>query len=191
MDKTEVTNAEYGDFVRETNHPPPTHWAGSKPSFGTERWPVVNVSIEDVNAFAQWRSKRDGVSYRLPTEEEWEYSARNGESDHLYPWGNDWKNKLAVLNETTPNDVGSHPDGANKWGVQDLIGNVWEWTSSKGSVYPGNDTEIHPSRQHWIAIRGGGYVTKTDDLDNPVTSCMRSFMDPVVKSPLLGFRLVR
>jgi formylglycine-generating enzyme required for sulfatase activity len=191
MDKTEVTNIEYGEFVRETKNSAPTHWPGPKPPAGLEHWPVVNVSFEDAKAFAEWRSKRDGVSYRLPTEEEWEYAARNGDRSDLYPWGNEWRDKLAVLNETTPNAVGSHPDGANKWGVQDLIGNVWEWTASKVSAYPGNGTPIPTSTQGWITIRGGGYITKTSDKDNPVSSCLRSFMTPENRNPLLGFRLVR
>ena len=191
MDKTEVTNAEYGEFVRDTNYFPPTHWTGPSPPSGLELWPVVNVSFEDANAFAKWRSKRDGVSYRLPTEEEWEYAARNGEKNELYPWGNEWKDQRAVLNDTTPSQVGSHPNGANQWGVQDLIGNVWEWTSSRVSVYPGNESEIPSSMQTWIAIRGGGYITKTDDKTRPVSSCMREFITPENKNPLLGFRLVR
>src|ERR1041385_1514472 len=138
MDRTEVNNTEYADFVRETNHAAPSHWIGHKPPFGQAQWPVVNVSFDDATAFAAWRSKRDGVSYRLPTEAEWEYAARNGERGDLYPWGPDWQEKAAVLKDATPAAVGSRPAGKNKWGVFDLIGNVWEWTGSKASVYPGN-----------------------------------------------------
>ena len=191
VDKTEVTNAEYADFVRETNHSPPSHWNGTKPSFGQELWPVVNVSFEDANAFASWRSKRDGVSYRLPTEAEWEYAARNGESNDLYPWGRDWKEKQAVLKEATPSTVGTHPAGNSRWGVADLLGNVWEWTSSKVSAYPGNPVTIPTSTQDWIAIRGGSYASDPADKDNPVSSCMRTFVPPSTKTTLLGFRLVR
>ena len=191
MDKTEVTNVEYSDFVRETNHAPPAHWAGPKPPFGQELWPVVNVSVDDVNAFAGWRSKRDGVGYRLPTEEEWEYAARNGEKSDLYPWGKDWQDKLAVLKEATPSPVGSRPAGKNRWGVLDLIGNVWEWTSSKVSAYPGNPVKIPASTQEWVTIRGGCYVSDPENKDNPVSSCMRQFVPPTTKTPLLGFRLVR
>src|SRR6185436_938593 len=90
MDKTEVTNAEYGQFVKQTNHVAPEHWGSVKPPLGQELLPVANVSYEDALEFAAWRSKRDGVTYRLPTEEEWEYAARNGEKDNLYPWGNTW-----------------------------------------------------------------------------------------------------
>jgi serine/threonine protein kinase/formylglycine-generating enzyme required for sulfatase activity len=189
IDKTEATNAEYAEFVRETNHVPPSHWNGTKPPFGQELWPVVNVSFEDANAYAKWRSK-GGVTYRLPTEAEWEYTARNGDKE-LYPWGKEWKDKVAVVDETLPAAVGSHPGGNNKWGVSDLIGNVWEWTSSKVSAYPGNSTPIPTSTQEWITIRGAAYVSKTADKDNPVTSCMRTFVPPASKNPLLGFRLVR
>jgi len=191
MDRTEVTNSEYADFVRETNHAPPSHWAASKPPFGQEQWPVVNVSYNDVNAFAAWRSKRDRVIYRLPSEDEWEYAARNGERADLYPWGPDWKENVAVLKEATPAPVGSRTEGKNRWGVADLIGNVWEWTASKAAVYPGNSAEVPNEVQEWIAIRGGCYVSDPGRSDKPVTACMRDFVPPSTKNTLLGFRLVR
>jgi formylglycine-generating enzyme required for sulfatase activity len=191
MDKTEVTNKEYAEFVRDTHHAPPSDWNGTKPPYGTELWPVLNVSIDDVNAFAAWRSKRDGVTYRLPTEEEWEYAARNGEGNDLYPWGNTWKDNQAVLREATPTKVGSHPEGNNKWGVSDLIGNVWEWTSTKTNAYPGNRTPIPTALKNWNVIRGGGFDRDPSDRDNPVSSCIRTFVSPESKIPQLGFRLVR
>jgi serine/threonine-protein kinase len=191
MDRTEVSNTEYADFVRETNHAAPTHWIGNKPPFGQELWPVVNVSFDDATAFAAWRSKRDGVSYRLPTEEEWEYAARNGEQSDLYPWGSDWKDKAAVLKDATPAAVGSRAEGKNKWGVFDLIGNVWEWTSSKASVYPGNPAKVPATIEDWVTIRGGCYVSDPAKSDAPVSSCLREFVPPSTKTTLLGFRLVR
>jgi len=191
MDRTEVTNTEYAEFVRETNHSAPAHWISNKPAFGQEMWPVVNVSFDDALSFAAWRSKRDGVSYRLPTEQEWEYAARNGEQSDLYPWGPDWKDKAAVVKDATPAAVGSRPEGKNKWGVFDLIGNVWEWTSSKVSVYPGNPTKIPASAEDWVTIRGGCYVSDPAKTDAPVTACLREFVPPTTKTTLLGFRLVR
>ncbi len=191
MDRTEVSNTEYADFVRETNHTPPAHWIGNKPPFGQENWPVVNVTFADANAFAAWRSKRDGATYRLPTEEEWEYAARNGERADLYPWGPDWKDGVAVLKDATPSAVGSRVDGKNRWGVYDLIGNVWEWTSAKASVYPGNTAQVPRSMVEWITIRGGCYVSDPKNPETPITSCFRDFVPPTTKTTLLGFRLVR
>jgi formylglycine-generating enzyme required for sulfatase activity len=191
MDRTEVTNSEYADFVAATKRPAPSHWVNNKPSFGQEQWPVVNVSFDDAVAFAAWRSKRDGVTYRLPTEEEWEYAARNGQRGDLYPWGPDWVVGLAVLKESTPAAVGSRPGGANQWGVTDLIGNVWEWTASKVSVYPGNTTVVPSNQQELITIRGGCYVSDPANPEVPVTACLREFVQPSTKNTLLGFRLVR
>jgi serine/threonine protein kinase len=191
MDRTEVSNTEYADFVRETNHAAPSHWIGNKPPFGQEQWPVVNVSYDDAVAFAVWRSKRDAVSYRLPNENEWEYAARNGERSDLYPWGSDWQDKAAVLKDATPSAVGSRPAGKNRWGVFDLIGNVWEWTASKASVYPGNRAQVPHSMEDWVTIRGGCYVSDPTKADAPVSACLREFVPPSTKTTLLGFRLVR
>ena len=191
MDRTEVTNNEYADFVAATNRPAPTHWVNNRPVFGQEQWPVVNVSFEDAVAYARWRSKRDGVSYRLPTEQEWEYAARNGERADLYPWGSEWVPGLAVLKESTPAAVGSRPAGSNRWGVVDLIGNAWEWTSSKVSVYPGNRTVVPGDKQDLITIRGGCYVSDPANPDTPVSASLREFVPATTKNTLLGFRLVR
>jgi formylglycine-generating enzyme required for sulfatase activity len=191
MDRTEVTNNEYAEFVAAAKHPAPSHWVNNRPVFGQEQWPVVNVSFEDALAFAAWRSKRDGVKYRLPTEEEWEYAARNGPRADLYPWGKDWVVGLAVLKEATPSAVGSRPGGANQWGVTDLIGNVWEWTASKVSVYPGNTTVIPSNQQDLVTIRGGCYASDPANPDVPVSSALRQFIAPTTKTTLVGFRLVR
>jgi eukaryotic-like serine/threonine-protein kinase len=191
MDRTEVSNTEYAEFVNDSKHAAPRHWSGTNPPFGQELWPVVNVSFDDATAFAAWRSKRDGVSYRLPTEEEWEYAARNGERGDLYPWGPDLKNNVAVLKEVSPAAINSRPGGKNKWGVVDLIGNVWEWTSSRMYAYPGNQTKIPDSTKDWVSIRGGGFVSDPANSDKPVSSCMREFVPPSTKLSQLGFRLVR
>jgi formylglycine-generating enzyme required for sulfatase activity/serine/threonine protein kinase len=192
MDKTEVTNAEYADFVRETRYAPPANWPNGKPAFGQELWPVVNVSVEDAKAFAAWRSKRDKVTYRLPTEQEWEYAARNGAEDSLYPWGNTWLDGRAVVKEGFPKAVGSAPEGKTKSGIEDMIGNVWEWTSTEFTMYPGNtEAEFPPQYKGWVVKRGGSFLSDPNDKDNPITATYRDFAPASLKHPTIGFRLVR
>ncbi|HEU5238533.1 MAG TPA: bifunctional serine/threonine-protein kinase/formylglycine-generating enzyme family protein, partial [Pyrinomonadaceae bacterium] len=190
MDKNEVTNAEYGQFIRQTNHAPPEQWGSIKPPIGQESLPVNNVSYDDAVAFAEWRSKRDGVKYRLPTEEEWEYAARNGDKDNLYPWGNTWQAGRAATLESgvgREQPVGTYPLGADRWGVQDLMGNVWEWTSSKASVYQGNQLQLPAQYKDWIVVRGGSYSSQS----NKISATMRDWFAPNYKNQVLGFRLVK
>jgi formylglycine-generating enzyme required for sulfatase activity/serine/threonine protein kinase len=190
MDRTEVTNAEYADYIRDTNYEVPSHWVRGQPLPGQETWPVVNVSHKDAEAFANWRSKRDGVTYRLPTEEEWEFAARNGGEFISYPWGNTWLDRRAVVREASPRPVGTYPDGKNRWGVVDLIGNAWEWTSSKASVYSGA-AQIPDANKHWAVIRGGSYASDPADRLIPVSATYRDWFDPTLRHPNFGFRLVR
>jgi formylglycine-generating enzyme required for sulfatase activity/serine/threonine protein kinase len=190
MDRTEVTNAEYAEFVHETNYEPPSHWVGGEPLTGKERWPVVNVSPRDAEAFAAWRSKRDRVTYRLPTEEEWEFAARNGGEFKSYPWGDIWEDRRAVVKESSPRPVGTYPDGKDRWGVVDLIGNVWEWTSSKASVYTGA-AEIPPANRNWVIARGGSYASDPNDKQIPISATYRDWFEPTLRHENFGFRLVR
>src|SRR5438876_1173238 len=200
MDRTEVTNAEYADFVQQTGYSPPEGWSAKKPSAGRENWPVTNVSLDDAEKFAVWRSARDGVRYRLPKEEEWEYTARGGSENRLYPWGNNWCDDCANLgtgkgeNVDHAEPVGSHPQGANRWGVLDLIGNVWECTSSPATFYDG--TPVAEDQRGLFVARGGSHqslypqeVSKRGGKEFPATS--RKWVSRDTKSHTLGFRLVR
>ena len=192
MSATEVTNGEYLEFVREAGHPAPPYWPNGKPIFGQELWPVVYVSVEDAKAYATWRSKRENANYRLPTEEEWEYAARGGDQNNLYPWGSTWGDGKAVVKQDFPKAVGSMTEGKNRWGISDLIGNVWEWTSTSIELYPGN-TEAQFSSQYkgWIVKRGGSFISDPQDKQNPITSTYRDFAPAATKNPTIGFRLVR
>ena len=191
MDRAEVTNAEYFAFVSETSYRPvPAHWVNERPVAGKERVPVRFINIEDITAFAAWRSKRDGVTYRLPTEAEWEYAARNGEKDELYPWGNAFETKCAVVDRdsTEPETVGA-TSCPNDWGVIDLIGNVWEWTGSKASLYPGSKGTMRETKEPRYMIRGGAAFTKSVG-EFGITSTFRQDVDASKRDMELGFRLV-
>jgi formylglycine-generating enzyme required for sulfatase activity/serine/threonine protein kinase len=190
MDRTEVTNAEYADFVRDMSYEVPSHWVRGRPLPGQEKWPVVNVSPKDAEAFAAWRSKRDGVTYRLPTEEEWEFAARSGGEYKSYPWGDTWQDKRAVVKEAAPQEVGTYPDGKDRWGVVDLIGNAWEWTSSKASIYNGV-AEIPAATKEWVVARGGSYASDPKDRQITVSATYRDWFPPTTRHQNFGFRLVR
>jgi eukaryotic-like serine/threonine-protein kinase len=197
MDRTEVTNAEFLEFMTASSYKPSTtekflaHWENGKPIAGDEKMPVRYVNIEDIKSFAEWRSKRDHVEYRLPTEQEWEYAARNGSKDDLYPWGNKFESRCAVVDQPTNNPV---PVGSkscpNDWGVQDLIGNVFEWTGSEPSLYPGSTGEILPLTEPYRMLRGGGAIYKSNG-PNAITSTFRIEVPASRRSAELGFRLVR
>jgi serine/threonine protein kinase/formylglycine-generating enzyme required for sulfatase activity len=190
MEKFEVTNAEYGQFIKQTNYPPPDGWKDAKPPAGRESFPAANVTYDDAVAFARWRSKSDGVTYRLPTEQEWEYAARNGELNNLYPWGDTWQSGHAVRPEeynlrSREQPVGRRPLSANRWGVQDLIGNVREWTSSRASFYKGSPRKLPAEFHDWIVMRGGSFETTSP------SGTVRDWRTPDYKGPDTGFRLVK
>jgi formylglycine-generating enzyme required for sulfatase activity len=193
IDRTEVTNAEYAEFVKETGHsaPPGGDWSGNSPAPGMERLPVVNVSFDDAKEFAAWRSRRDGVTYRLPTEEEWEFAARGGDSSRTFPWGAEWAQGHANLAGAGAAPVGSYALGRTPQGLDDMIGNVWEWTASEASMYKGNDrTALAPADRGKMVVRGGSFKSRPDG-DEPVTVSARRWFAREFRDPVLGFRLVR
>jgi len=195
--KTEVTNAEYLEFVNAMKRVPPKNWAANgRPILGTEMRPVTYVSLEDANAYAHWLSQRDGGTYRLPTEQEWEYVARNGSKENLYPWGDDWVDGNAVVGkaDSEPADVGSKPQGKNIWGVMDLIGNVYELTTSEYYRYPGSEGKVNVDKaleqklKGQIIVRGGSAY---DDPAKKISATYRSFIPRDGKDKVIGFRIVK
>ncbi len=194
ISKTEVTNAQYLEFVTAKGHVVPKHWVNGQPIQGTEQKPVSFVSLDDAIAFAKWRSQVDGGTYRLPTEQEWEYVARNGSKQNLYPWGDDWIDGNAIMgrSDSEPANVGSKPQGANTWGVLDLIGNVYEWTSTEFYRYPGSEGKVAVVEKELkgrIIARGGS--VDEDPAKQKITSTWRAFVPRDTKNKVLGFRLVK
>lgn len=132
MDRNLVTNAEFQKFLQATRYrPADAHnflkdWDTGKIPAGAENRPVTWVSIEDARAYAAWAGKR------LPHEWEWQYAAQ-GTDSRLYPWGNTDDPSFMPAQDTgrtrkLPDPVGAHPQGASPFGVQDMVGDVWQWT---------------------------------------------------------------
>ncbi len=141
-----VTNEEYFQFAKETGYPWPEHWSRDllrwfdRPFLEKYRHhPVTNVSFKDATAFCAWRGGR------LPTNEEWEYTAR-GDACFVYPWGNEFDPRRcngteAGLARTTR--VDEHPNGVSPAGCYDMAGNVHEW--------------IAPDAEGRHFVRGGSF----------------------------------
>lgn len=170
VDRYPITNQEYKQFVDETGHPVPHYdvswcdtsgynWDPETQSFpdGKADHPVVLVTWQDALAYARWAGKR------LPSEAEWELAAR-GPEGRIWPWGNKSapgksNTREAGVGATTP--VHRHvPEGASPEGVADLIGNVWEWTSSLFRRYPydAHDGRETLSTNGWRVLRGGSWL---------------------------------
>jgi len=172
----------------------------------TDAHPVVHVSWNDAQAYCKWLSQKEGKTYRLPTEAEWEYSCRAG-STTTYQCGNDPEGLAQVGNvadassrkqlnvPTIAADDGSvftAPVGkyqANAWGLHDLHGNVHEWcVDGYGDYPPGTVTNpAGPSEASHRVIRGGSWSS----LPQGCRSASRVRYAPELRAGFLGFRVVQ
>lgn len=119
---TPVTNAEYAQFVRSTGSKIPSHWEDGTYPRELSDHPVVNISYRDAQSYCKWLSSEQGISYRLPTAEEWEYAAGHMPKDADFNCG--------VGDATT--SVSSYASTLSACGSIDMWGNCWEWTATKG-----------------------------------------------------------
>jgi formylglycine-generating enzyme required for sulfatase activity len=168
IDITEVTCEDYQRFITATGHKLPPKWANGTYPLGDAKRPVTGVDWNDAEAYARWAKKR------LPTEEEWEFVAR-GTDGRTYPWGYDWRPKLANAGDSSAHglaNVGSYPDGKTSTGVMDLIGNAWEWTSSDVGAYPGGRLSAPPLSDVKI-IRGGSWQESNKQATNTYRGFLR------------------
>jgi toxoflavin biosynthesis protein ToxD len=164
ISKHPLTVTEYACFMQATQHREPS---GSNPTWQAQQaeradHPVVYIFWNDVLAYARWLTQVTGDQWRLPTEAKWEKAAR-GTEGRFYPWGDLWDHTRANTIDGGPGTttaVGSYPNGASPYGVQDMAGNVWEWTSTILMPYPyqANDgREDLGSQEKYKVQRGGSW----------------------------------
>ena len=150
VDKYPVTNADFKKFLDATHYHPKDDlnflrdWTNGTYPTGWENRPVTWVSQEDARAYAGWAGKR------LPHEWEWQYTAQ-GSDGRLYPWGNEWNDRVVPTPVKSrsmrgPDPVDAHANGASPFGVMDLVGNVWQWTE-----------EFVDEHTRSAILRGGSY----------------------------------
>ena len=157
IDVDEVTCEAYSQFVKDKNYKSPPGWKGANYPPGSARKPVTGVTWYDAMAYAKWAGKR------LPTEAEWEYAAR-GPKGNRYPWGYEWKAGQANAEKASSglSDVGAF-QGVSEFGIRDMSGNAWEWTSTTIQAYPGGkiDESQLPKepREEVKVLRGGCYLS--------------------------------
>lgn len=180
IDKFEVTNEQYSQFVRQTRRQPPSHWPKGQYEIGKATLPVGYVSWYDAKDYCEWAGKR------LPSEEEWEYAAR-GKDGRLYPYGNEWKPRFSNAREVglnEPQSIGSYPDGASPFGILDMAGNVAEWTGSDYEPYPNSKAARDDGNK---IIRGGGFRVWAREQ----TATERFYDRPNVMYDFIGFRCAK
>ncbi len=191
ISRVPITNADYQRFVTATQHPAPGHWIAGQPQAGTEQFPVTYVSWGDAQTFCTW------AGVRLPTEAEWEKAAR-GDDGRWWPWGdalpdathchfNGQAQGLAPAAQRVM-PVGQFPLGASAYGVLDLAGNVWEWTSTHYRPYPyrADDGREAAATNGLRVARGGSY---NHDL-RQIRCAARDGIAAGVRDVYLGFRVV-
>ena len=154
--------------------------------------PVTNVSYFEADAYSKWAGKR------LPNEAEWEKAASWNDDlkrKTTYPWGDNLpSDSTANLLESwtwAPSQIGSYPFGKSHYGCHQMIGDVWEWTSSEYVLYPGFRSKFSEYTDKWAinqkVLRGGSFATPIMQIRNSY----RNYFKPHERIPFSGFRCVR
>ena len=154
--------------------------------------PVSHVSFLEASAFAKWAGKR------LPTEAEWEKAAcfsPDLNSKREFPWGNGeaGANKANLFENGlwSVAPIGAYPQGQSAYGCQQMIGDVWEWTPSDYTPYPGFKSEFDEYNDKWFVgqkvLRGGSFATPRSH----IRTTYRNFFYPHERWMIAGFRCAK
>jgi formylglycine-generating enzyme required for sulfatase activity len=183
IDRHDVTNGDYLEFVEATDANPPHFWTRHDGAwqwrglFALQQLPLdapVYVTHDEANAYAAWRDKR------LPTEGEYHRAAFGSPSgeERLFPWGSSQPNSSHgnfAFTHWDPVVIGSYPAGVSAWGVHDLIGNGWEWTSTIFDGFPGFQSMSSYPQYSADFFDGKHYVMKGASPATPPELIRRSF----------------
>jgi formylglycine-generating enzyme required for sulfatase activity len=199
-----ITYAQFQTFVNATDgYRSRNWWDGlSRREIEPEqaKWPISNHPRDRVNwydaiAFCRWISAKLGYEIRLPTEQEWEKAAR-GSDGRIFPWGNDYISGYANINEKYYN-VGSHylkrttavgiyPQGASPFGVEDMIGNLWEWCLNEYDNPINTRLNVDVRRP----VRGGSWEKPISPGRLLPSAIFRGNLNPDVRYWRDGFRVL-
>ena len=197
-DERPVHTVKVNSFLISKYEVTQEQWAsimGYNPSLFSDcaKCPVEGVSWEDTQVFLSRLNEKTGMSYRLPTEAEWEYAARGGQKALGYKYaGSDWLHAVAWFEENA--EARTHPVGSrnpNELGLYDMSGNVWEWcqdwyhydTYRMGQ----KDNPEGPRNGDYRVVRGGSWFFLPDSM----RCSSRDYGTPEMQYGNIGLRLVR
>ena len=186
ISRFEVTVAEWGACVASGGC---DRNARAEMDRSEGRQPVADVSWDDAHAYSEWLSETTGMSYRLPSEAEWEYAARAG-SDGKFTSGGVILEKHANFAGANGGPVAVGSYAPNGFGLHDVHGNVWEWVEDCIHPYPSFPTTAAPVRLQDCQLRGlrGGAF---DSDSSALRLANRAFRENAVRHPTIGFRVAR
>lgn len=192
LGRFEVTFEEYDRFVIATGRAMPRD-----EGWGRDRRPVINVSWEDAVNYADWLSRETGRHYRLPTESEWEYAARNRGKDNMWAGTSD-EEQLGSYAWFDTNSTGkTQPVGtknSNGLGLSDMSGNVWEWVQD---CWHDDYTDAPTDGSAWLERNGGNCGMRLRRggawTESPMSlrSSFRNWYSADTRSIQIGFRLAQ